>query len=130
MAVHPYQPSIGSAQARRIVAASEALTEAEDQLREAVAAARAAGESWKDVGAALGTTAEHAFEEFGTVDDEDAELDGERHLAEAMASAEAAAAKVMADAARGWPARTPGTPEEPERSRSAMKRPSEPAPEP
>ena len=41
---------------RRIVAATKALRVAEVELREAVEAARGAGDSWTVIGAAMGTT--------------------------------------------------------------------------
>ncbi len=53
---------------RRIVAAREAVTAAEEELRDAVAAARQAGDSWTVVGAALGTTRQNAFQRFGRGD--------------------------------------------------------------
>lgn len=50
---------------RRIVAAVKAVEEADQSLREAVADARAAGDSWTIVGAALGTSRQNAFQRFG-----------------------------------------------------------------
>lgn len=50
---------------RRIVAAKQAVADADDDLREAVAAARAAGDSWTVIGAALGTSRQNAFQRFG-----------------------------------------------------------------
>lgn len=50
---------------RRIVAASEALVEAEDGLRKAVAAARAYGYSWVMIGASLGVSRQAAQQRFG-----------------------------------------------------------------
>ena len=50
---------------RRIVAADEALVEAEDGLRKAVADARAAGYSWAMVGASLGVSRQAAQQRFG-----------------------------------------------------------------
>jgi hypothetical protein len=51
---------------RRIVAAAENVTASEDQLRQEVAAARAAGESWSVIGIALGVTRQAAYQRFGT----------------------------------------------------------------
>jgi hypothetical protein len=50
---------------RRIIAARKAVAQAEMELRQAVTEARAAGESWTVVGAALGTTRQGAFQRFG-----------------------------------------------------------------
>jgi 3-keto-L-gulonate-6-phosphate decarboxylase len=50
---------------RRIVAARKGLDAAERELRDAVAAARAAGDSWTAIGAALGTTKQAASQRFG-----------------------------------------------------------------
>ncbi|KRA29804.1 MULTISPECIES: hypothetical protein [unclassified Nocardioides] len=50
---------------RRIIAARKGLQAAEDELRAAVAAARAAGDTWTVIGAALGTTRQAAFQRFG-----------------------------------------------------------------
>ncbi len=49
---------------RRIIEAKNDLEAAERQLRDAVAAARAAGDSWTVVGAALGTSKQAAFQRF------------------------------------------------------------------
>ncbi len=49
---------------RRIVAARKELGNAERELRDAVAAARAAGDSWTIIGAAMGTTKQAAFQRF------------------------------------------------------------------
>lgn len=49
---------------RAIIAANEALAAAEESLRKAVAEARAAGESWTVIGAALGTSKQAAHERF------------------------------------------------------------------
>jgi len=51
---------------RAITAAAEARTTAEDNLRRAVADARAAGDSWTVIGAALGTSKQAAHERFRT----------------------------------------------------------------
>lgn len=50
---------------RRINAAREGLAAAETELRAAVQAARAAGDSWTVIGAALDTTRQAAFQRFG-----------------------------------------------------------------
>lgn len=50
---------------RQIIAANEALAEAEEGLRRAVADARAAGDSWTIIGAALGITRQAAQQRFG-----------------------------------------------------------------
>ena len=49
---------------RAIVTAVEALSAAEENLRGAVAEARAAGDSWSVIGAALGTSRQAAHERF------------------------------------------------------------------
>jgi hypothetical protein len=56
---------------RRILAARKGLEAAEQELRDAVAAARAAGDSWAVIGAAMDTTRQGAFQRFGN------EVDGE-----------------------------------------------------
>lgn len=53
---------------RRILAARKSLDDAERELRDAVAAARAAGDSWAVIGAALDTTRQAAYQRFGRVD--------------------------------------------------------------
>lgn len=50
---------------RRIIEARKGLDAAEAELRDAVAAARAAGDSWTVIGAALGTTKQAAAQRFG-----------------------------------------------------------------
>ena len=50
---------------RRIIAAREGLAAAERELRAAVAAARAAGDSWPLIGAALETSRQAAQQRFG-----------------------------------------------------------------
>jgi hypothetical protein len=50
---------------RRIIEAREGLEAAEQELRDAVAAARAAGDSWTIIGAAMGTTKQAAYQRFG-----------------------------------------------------------------
>lgn len=49
---------------RTIIAATEALAAAEENLRKVVAEARAAGDSWTVIGAALGTSRQAAHERF------------------------------------------------------------------
>lgn len=51
---------------RRVVAARAAADDADRQLHEAVAAARAAGDSWTVIGAALDTTGRAAQQRFGS----------------------------------------------------------------
>lgn len=50
---------------RRIIEARKGLDAAEKELRDAVAAARDAGDSWTVIGAALGTTKQAASQRFG-----------------------------------------------------------------
>jgi uncharacterized membrane protein YccC len=50
---------------RRIIRAREQIETAEQELRDAVAAAREAGDSWTIIGAALGVTRQSAWERFG-----------------------------------------------------------------
>ena len=50
---------------RAIIAANQALADAERDLHQAVADARAAGDSWAVVGAALGITKQAAQQRFG-----------------------------------------------------------------
>lgn len=50
---------------RRMIAARTALSDADRELHEAVAAARAAGDSWTIVGAALDITRQAAQQRFG-----------------------------------------------------------------
>ena len=50
---------------RRIIAAAEACGAAETELRDAVAAARAAGDTWDAIGVALGTSRQAAYQRFG-----------------------------------------------------------------
>jgi hypothetical protein len=50
---------------RRIIAAAEARNTAEKELRAAVAAARAAGDTWDAIGVALGTSRQAAYQRFG-----------------------------------------------------------------
>lgn len=49
---------------RRIITARKAVADAEQELRDAVKAARAAGDSWTVIGAALDTTRQAAFQRF------------------------------------------------------------------
>src|SRR5205807_2580842 len=50
---------------RRIIAAAESLGAAQSELHAAVAAARAAGDTWDVIGAALGTSRQNAYQRFG-----------------------------------------------------------------
>lgn len=50
---------------RRIIAARKGLAAAEQELRDAVAAAREAGDSWTVIGAALDTSKQNAYQRFG-----------------------------------------------------------------
>lgn len=50
---------------RRIIAAKENVSRAEQELRDAVQAARAAGDSWFAIGMALGVTKQAAHKRFG-----------------------------------------------------------------
>jgi hypothetical protein len=50
---------------RRIIEARKNLDAAEEELRDAVASAREAGDSWTVIGAALGTTKQAASQRFG-----------------------------------------------------------------
>ncbi len=50
---------------RRIIAARKQLVDAEQELRDAVDAARNAGDSWAVIGAALDTSRQAAFQRFG-----------------------------------------------------------------
>lgn len=58
-------PARDAAHSRRILAARKAVSDAENQLREAIADARAAGDSWTIIGAALDTTRQAAYQRFG-----------------------------------------------------------------
>lgn len=58
-------PARDAAAFRRVVAAKRSLAGAEDELRDAVLAARAAGDSWTVIGAALGITRQAAQQRFG-----------------------------------------------------------------
>jgi hypothetical protein len=50
---------------RRIIKAREGLAQAEEELRRAVRDARAAGDSWTVIGAALDTSRQAAQQRFG-----------------------------------------------------------------
>lgn len=50
---------------REIASARRAIEESEQRLREAVAAARAAGDSWSAIGLALRTSKQNAYRKFG-----------------------------------------------------------------
>jgi tRNA A37 N6-isopentenylltransferase MiaA len=58
-------PALDGAPWRRIIRAREAVAAADSELREAAAAARAAGYSWTVIGAVLDTTRQAAFQRFG-----------------------------------------------------------------
>lgn len=50
---------------RRIIAAAESVAAAQSELQAAVDAARAAGDTWDAIGAALGTSRQNAYQRFG-----------------------------------------------------------------
>lgn len=58
-------PARDAAHFRRILTARTQLAAAEQELRDAVDAARAAGDSWTVIGAALDTTRQAAQQRFG-----------------------------------------------------------------
>lgn len=58
-------PGRDAANFRRILAARSAIAEAETELRDAVQAAREAGDSWTVIAAALDTTRQAAQQRFG-----------------------------------------------------------------
>lgn len=58
-------PARDAASFRRIIAARKQLADAEQALREAVRAARAAGDSWTVIGAALDISRQAAQQRFG-----------------------------------------------------------------
>lgn len=60
-------PARDAAHFRRIVAARQNLAAAEQELRDAVRAAREAGDSWTIIGAALDTTRQAAQQRFGNL---------------------------------------------------------------
>jgi hypothetical protein len=59
-------PARDAAQFRRILAARRHLASAEQELYEAVRAAREAGDSWTIIGAALDTSRQAAQQRFGS----------------------------------------------------------------
>jgi len=64
--LHPTRhPARDAVHFRRILAARKAIADAEQELRDAVKAARDAGDSWTVIGAALDTTRQAAFQRFG-----------------------------------------------------------------
>ncbi|GAB05654.1 hypothetical protein GII30_14795 [Gordonia amarae] len=60
-----HTPSRDATHFRRIIAARKNLDDARAELNAAVAAARAAGDSWTVIGAALDTTRQAAYQRFG-----------------------------------------------------------------
>ena len=60
-------PARNAASFRRILAARPDLAAAEQELRDAVRAAREAGDSWTVIGAALDTSRQAAQQRFGDV---------------------------------------------------------------
>ena len=58
-------PARDAASFRRIIAARNGLAAAEQELRDAVRAAREAGDSWTVIGAALDITRQAAQQRFG-----------------------------------------------------------------
>lgn len=58
-------PSRDAQHFRRIIVARRAIADGENELRAAVAAARAAGDSWTVIGAALDTSRQNAYQRFG-----------------------------------------------------------------
>jgi hypothetical protein len=58
-------PARDAASFRRILAARRGLADAERELRDAVRAARQAGDSWTVIGAALDITRQAAQQRFG-----------------------------------------------------------------
>ena len=59
-------PARDAAHFRRILAARQNLAAAEQELHDAVRAARNAGDSWTIIGAALDTTRQAAQQRFGS----------------------------------------------------------------
>lgn len=57
-------PARDASHFRAIIAANEAVTSAEGRLRAAVQSARAAGDSWTIIGAALGVSKQAAQQRF------------------------------------------------------------------
>lgn len=62
----PSHPARDAAHFRRILAAREDLAAAKKELRDAVHAAREAGDSWTIIGAALDTIRHAAQQRFGS----------------------------------------------------------------
>jgi len=58
-------PARDAAQFRHILAARQNLASAEQELHDAVRAAREAGDSWTIIGVALDTTRQAALQRFG-----------------------------------------------------------------
>lgn len=63
--IEPDGPARDATHIRRIIAAAEALEGADVELTAAVAAARAAGDTWDAIGVALGTSRQAAYQRFG-----------------------------------------------------------------
>jgi len=59
---HPARDAVST---RRVTSAQKGVIAAEAELGAAVAAARAAGDSWALIGAALGSTRQNAHQRFG-----------------------------------------------------------------
>jgi hypothetical protein len=59
------RPARDAVHFRRIVAARKKIEDQERELRAAVEAARAAGDSWAIIGAALNTTRQGAYQRYG-----------------------------------------------------------------
>lgn len=66
---------------RQILAARQALGDAEDSLRKAVTDARAAGYSWAMIGASLGVSRQAAQQRFAEVREPASTSDGDRRRA-------------------------------------------------
>ena len=62
LSTHPLRDAVHF---RRIIAARQALDEAQTELRDAVRAARDAGDSWTLIGAALDVSRQAAQQRFG-----------------------------------------------------------------
>lgn len=58
------QPARDARHLRRIAEAQQAIDEAQQELRDAVAAARQAGDSWAAVGMVLGVSRQAAYQRF------------------------------------------------------------------
>lgn len=63
--VEPAGPGRDATHIRRIIAAAKAVETADAELDAAVAAARAAGDTWDAIGVALGVSRQAAFQRFG-----------------------------------------------------------------